>query len=71
MIFLILYYTCQLFFSKMHEIFNLIHLHRTWISKDVPTASGDFGRLPKIAEDFQQPTMRQLSKIAEDDDFRR
>ena len=46
------FYNCQLFLSKMGEIFRL---HRTWISEDLPTASGNcrsFGRLPKIAEDF-------------------
>ena len=54
-------YTCQLFFSKMHEI---LRLHGTWISKDLLTASEDceaFGRLPKITEDFWW-----LPKIAKD-----
>ena len=52
------FYSCQLFCSKMHELF---HLHRIWISEDFPTASEDFRRLPKIAQDFQQ-----LPKIADD-----
>jgi len=57
---LYLNYTCQLFFSKLREIFRL---HSTWISEDLPTASEDcrrFLKTPKIAEDF-----RRLPKIAE------
>ena len=33
----------------MRKIFRL---QRIWISEDLPTASEDFERLPKVAEDF-------------------
>lgn len=40
------WHTCQLFsVLKMREIFRL---HKTWISKDLRTASEDNRRLPKI-----------------------
>ena len=45
-------YTCQLFFSKMCEIFRL---HRFWISEDLQAASEDCGRFrKKISNDFRR-----------------
>ena len=57
-----LWYTCQHFFSKMREI---VRLQRTWISKDLPTASGycrRFRKNSKITEDH----FRRLPKLTED-----
>ena len=47
-------YTCQLFFSKMHEIFCL---HRIWISKDLLTASEGCQRFRKTYKDRQRFSM--------------
>ena len=44
-------YTCQLFFSKMREVFRL---HRIWISEDLPTAWGDCRRFRKTCVDGQR-----------------
>ena len=43
-----MFYTCQLFFRKMREIFRL---HRIWISEDLLTASGDCWWFRKTFED--------------------
>ena len=42
-------YTCQLFFSKMREIF---HLHRIWISQDLATSSEDPRRFSTTSKHF-------------------
>ena len=56
-------YTCQLFFSKMREIFRL---HRTSVSKDLPKASEDCQRFPKTFEDHRRFTddLRRLLKFS-------
>ena len=47
-------YTCQLFFSKLREIFRL---HRTWISEGIPTASENCWNFRKTSEDRQRFSM--------------
>ena len=63
--YIVLSYTCQLFFSKMREIFSL---HRIWISEDLPASSVDHRRFPTTSEDF--PTTsddnRRSRKIFDD-----
>ena len=64
-----LWYTCQHFFNKMREI---VRLQRTWISKDLPTASGycrRFRKNAKITEDhFRRlpKDFQRLPKLTED-----
>ena len=64
----IFHYTCQLFFSKMREIF---HLHRIWISEDLPTASKGCQRFWKTSEDrLRFPTTSEDFPTTSDDNQR-
>ena len=65
---LLIAYTCQLFFSKMREIFRL---HRIWISEDFPTASEDCQRFRKTSEDRQRLPMTSEDFLTTSDDNRR
>ena len=58
-------YTCQLFFSKMREIFCL---HRIWISEDLSKSSEDRRRFPATSEDFPMTSgdNRRSRKIFDD-----
>ena len=57
--------TCQLFFSKMREIFRL---HRIWVSEDLPTASKHCLRFRKTSEDHQRfPMTSEDFPTASDD----
>ena len=61
-------YTCQLFFSRMCEIFRL---HRIWISEDIPTASEDCRRFRKTFEDHRRfPTASKDFPMTFDDNWR-
>ena len=63
-----LHYICQLFFSKMREIF---HLHRTWFSEDLSMASEDCQRFCKLFKDHLRFVMTSKDCQRFLDDFQR